>query len=191
MAGCSSPGVTELLVAWSSGDRTAIEPLITAVYAQLKRLARRQLARDREQTLQPTALVHEAYITLIDQRAADWQNRAHFFAIAAQAMRRIILKAGRRRRAAKRGGGVSNLDIDDAAIPAGARAPELIALDEALTKLAEMDPRQSQIVELRYFGGLDVEETAAVVGVSAATIKREWRSAKAWLHKEITRSARE
>ena len=191
MAGCSSPGVTELLVAWSSGDRTAIEPLITAVYAQLKRLARRQLAGDREQTLQPTALVHEAYITLIDQRAADWQNRAHFFAIAAQAMRRIILKAGRRRRAAKRGGGVSNLDIDDAAIPAGARAPELIALDEALTKLAEMDPRQSQIVELRYFGGLDVEETAAVVGVSAATIKREWRSAKAWLHKEITRSARE
>jgi RNA polymerase sigma factor (TIGR02999 family) len=191
MAGCSSPGVTELLVAWSSGDRTAIEPLITAVYAQLKRLARRQLARDREQTLQPTALVHEAYITLIDQRAADWQNRAHFFAIAAQAMRRIILKAGRRRRAAKRGGGVSNLDIDDAAIPAGARAPELIALDEALTKLAEMDPRQSQIVELRYFGGLDVEETAVVVGVSAATIKREWRSAKAWLHKEITRSARE
>jgi RNA polymerase sigma factor (TIGR02999 family) len=189
MGGCASPDITALLAAWRGGDRAAAEPLIAAVYGELKRLARRQLVRDRGHTLQPTALVHEAYMTLIDQRGVDWQNRAHFFAIAARAMRRIVLKAARRRRAAKRGGGAADLDIDGEAIAGGEPAPDLIVLDEALTRLAEMDPRQSQIVELRYFGGLSVDETAAVVGVSAGTIKREWRSAKAWLHKEMTRSA--
>ena len=188
MDDCSSPDVTRLLVAWGGGDRAASEPLMAAVYGELKRLARRQLARKRGHTLQPTALVHEAYMKLVDQRAVDWQNRAHFFAIAAQLMRRLVLKTARRARAIKRGGGVPDLDIDAAAIAAEERAPDLIVLDEALTRLAAMDPRQSQIVELRYFGGLTVDDVAAVVGVSAGTVTREWRSAKAWLHKEITRS---
>jgi RNA polymerase sigma factor (TIGR02999 family) len=173
-------------VAWSAGDRAAAEPLISAVYAELKRLARYQLARKRGQTLQPTALVHEAYMKLVDQRSVDWHNRAHFFAIASQLMRRIVLKGARRRAAAKRGSGIADLNVDDAPIPAAERPSDLIALDDALTRLAAMDPRQSQVVELRYFGGLDVQETAAVLGISSGTVKREWRSAKAWLHKEIT-----
>lgn len=188
MDGSSAPKVTQLLVAWSGGDRDAVEPLIAAVYVELKRLARGQLARQPGHTLQPTTLVHEAYMKLVDQRAVDWQSRAHFFAITAQLMRRIVLKAARRRRAAKRGGGISHLDIDDAAIPAGERAAGLIVLDDALKRLAEMDPRQSQMVELRYFGGLDVEETAAVLGISTGTVKREWRAAKAWLYSEIVGS---
>lgn len=186
MGGSSLPDVTQLLLAWSGGDRAAVEPLIAAVYAELKQLARRQLARERGHTLQPTALVHEAYMKLVDQRSVDWQNRAHFFAVAAALMRRIVLKRARRRGAAKRGGGIADLSIDDAIITAAERATDLIALDDALTRLAAMDPRQGQVVELRYFGGLNVEETAAVLGISAGTVKREWRSAKAWLHKEIT-----
>jgi RNA polymerase sigma factor (TIGR02999 family) len=188
MGGSCSPDVTQLLAAWRSGDRAAGEPLMAAVYAELKRLARGQLSRERGHTLQPTALVHEAYIKLLDQRAVDWQNRAHFFAIAARLMRRIVLQRARHRRAAKRGGGFADLNIDDATIPCGEHAPDVIALDAALSRLATMDPRQSQIVELRYFGGLSVDDTAATLGVSAATIKREWRSAKAWLHKEITQT---
>jgi len=186
--GGSATDVTQLLVAWSGGDRAAVEPLIAAVYAELKRLARRQLAHERGHTLQPTALVHEAYMKLVDQRSVDWQNRAHFFAIAAQLMRRIVLKRARRRMAVKRGRGLVDLNIDDAMIPAIERASDVLALDDALTRLAAMDARQSQVVELRYFGGLNVEETAAVLGVSAGTVKREWRSAKARLHKEITGS---
>ena len=191
MGACSSLDVTQLLVAWSGGDRAAIEPLMSAVYAELKRLARGQLVRERGHTLQPTALVHEAYMKLVDQRAVDWQNRAHFFAIAAQLMRRIVLKRARRRRAAKRGGGIADLQIEEASIASDERDVDLLALDEALTRLTAMDPRQGQVVELRFFGGLSVEETAAVLCVSAGTVKREWRSAKAWLHKEITRSALE
>jgi RNA polymerase sigma factor (TIGR02999 family) len=188
MSGSSSPDVTQLLLAWSGGDRAAVEPLIATVYAELKQLARRQLARERGYTLQPTALVHEAYMKLVDQRSVDWQSRAHFFAIAATLMRRIVLKRARRRGAEKRGGGIADLNIDDAIIPAAERATDLMALDDALTRLAAMDPRQGQVVELRYFGGLNVEETAVVLGISAGTVKREWRSAKAWLHKEITGS---
>ena len=190
MGRSSSADLTQLLVAWSGGDHAAAEPLISAVYAELKRLARYQLARERGHTLQPTALVHEAYIKLIDQRSVDWQNRAHFFGIAAQLMRRIVLKRARRRAAAKRGGGIADLNFEEALIPAAERPWDLIALDDALTRLGAMDARQSQVVELRYFGGLDVEETAAVLGISAGTVKREWRSAKAWLHKEIARSSR-
>lgn len=190
--GCSpSADITQLLVAWSAGDRAAAEPLISAVYAELKRLARYQLAREHGHTLQPTALVHEAYMKLVDQRSVDWHNRAHFFAIAAQLMRRIVLKRARRSAAAKRGGGIADLHLDAALIPAAERPLELIALDAALTRLAAMDARQSQVVELRYFGGLDVEETAAVLGISPGTVKRDWRSAKAWLHKEIAGSSRD
>ena len=185
MGTSSAADVTQLLVAWSAGDRAAVEPLIAAVYAELKRLARSQLAREHGHTLQPTALVHEAYMKLVDQHSVDWHNRAHFFAIAAQLMRRIVLKRARRRAAKKRGGGISHLNVDDSLIPAAERPSDLIALDDALTRLAAMDARQSQVVELRYFGGLDVEETAAVLGISAGTVKRDWRSAKAWLHKEI------
>jgi RNA polymerase sigma factor (TIGR02999 family) len=191
MGASSSLDVTQLLVAWSAGDRQAIEPLMSAVYTELKRLARRQLVRERGHTLQPTALVHEAYMKLVDQRAVDWQNRAHFFAIAAQLMRRIVLKRARRRRAAKRGGGIADLHIEEALIAPGERDFDLIALDEALTRLTAMDFRQGEVVQLRYFGGLSVEETAEVLRVSAGTVKREWRSAKAWLHKEITKSALE
>jgi len=188
MDSSSSRSVTQLLIAWSSGDRDVVDPLLAAVYTELKRLARGQLARERGSTLQPTALVHEAYMKLVDQRSVDWQNRAHFFAIAAQLMRRVVLQGARRRRASKRGGGISNLNIDGVVMPAAARAPDLLMLDDALTRLAEMDPRQAQIVELRYFGGLEIEETATVLGISAGTVKREWRSAKAWLHRELARS---
>ena len=189
MGGSSSADVTQLLVAWSGGDRAALDPLLSAVYAELKRLARAQLAHERGNTLQPTALIHEAYLKLIDQRAVDWQNRAHFFAIAAQFMRRIVLKRARRRRAAKRGGGSADLNIEDVSLPSGERPPDMIALDDALTRLAAMDARQSHIVELRFFAGLNIEETAAILSVSAGTVKREWRSARAWLHKEITKGA--
>jgi len=189
MGRAASSDITRLLAAWSAGDRAAADPLLSAVYAELKRLARYQLARDRGQTLQPTALVHEAYMKLVDQRSVGWQNRAHFFAIAARLMRRIVLKTARRKGTQKRGGGIGHLQIDDAVIPAAERASELIALDDALTRLAALDARQSEIVELRYFGGLDVDETAAALGISAGTVKREWRSARAWLHKEMTRSS--
>src|SRR5215211_4521030 len=145
MGRAASSDITRLLAAWSAGDRAAADPLLSAVYAELKRLARYQLARDRGQTLQPTALVHEAYMKLVDQRSVGWQNRAHFFAIAARLMRRIVLKTARRKGTQKRGGGIGHLQIDDAVIPAAERASELIALDDALTRLAALDARQSEI----------------------------------------------
>jgi RNA polymerase sigma factor (TIGR02999 family) len=182
-----SPTATELLVAWSAGDRSALEQLMPAVYGELRRLARWQLARERGQTLQPTALVHEAYLKLIDQRSVNWQNRAHFFAIVARLMRRIVMKRARRRRAAKRGGGAVDVGLDDTAILSDERAADLIALDDALTTLAAMDPRPSEIVQLRFFGGLSVEETGEVLGISAGTVKREWRTARAWLHTQVLR----
>ena len=187
MGASPSPAVTQLLVAWSGGDQGALEQLITAVYAELKRRARWHLAGERCHTLQPTALVHEAYVKLIDQRRVNWQNRAHFFAIAARLMRRIVMKRARRRRAAKRGGGAGEVSIDNAMNLSNERAVDLIALDDALTKLAAMDSRQSQIIELRFFGGLSVEETGEILAISAGTVKREWRTAKAWLHTEVSR----
>lgn len=181
--------VTQLLVAWSGGDREALDQLMPAVYGELKRIARYHLARERASTLQATALLNEAYLKLVDQRSVTWQNRAHFFAIAARLMRRIVLKQARRRRAAKRGAGVVDVRIDDVEIASGERPVDLIALDEALTRLAALDPRQSEIIELRFFGGLSNEEVAEVLQVSTGTVKREWRTARAWLRKEVTSAA--
>ena len=180
--------VTQLLIGWSEGDRDAFDRLLPLVYQELKRLADRYLRRERSNhTLQATALVHEAYLKLIDQRDVRWQNRAPFFGIAAQAMRRILVDHARDRQAEKRGGGAVKLSLDDELDLSDRRAGELIALDDALNTLMEMDPQKSRIVELRFFGGLSIEETAAVLGVGTATVIRQWRLAKAWLYGEINR----
>jgi len=187
MAESDPPAVTQLLMAWSQGDRSALEQLMPLVYNELKRMARRHVARERRQTLQATALVHEAYLKLVDQRSVSWQNRAHFFAIAARLMRRILMKRARRRQALKRGGAAEQLCVNEVEVASGEAPVDLIALDAALTRLAAVDPRQEQIVELRFFGGLSIEETAEALDTSPATVKREWRTAKAWLYKEILR----
>ena len=181
MADTGPPAVTQLLQAWGRGDRSALEELIPVVYDELKRMARRHVARERAQTLQATALVHEAYMRLVDQRSVSWQNRAHFFAIAARLMRRIVMNRARRRHAAKRGGAAADLCVDEVEIGSGEPPLDLIALDSALTRLETVDPRQERIVELRFFGGLSIEETAEALEISPATVKREWRTAKAWL----------
>jgi RNA polymerase sigma-70 factor, ECF subfamily len=180
--------VTRLLKGWSEGDREAFDRLLPLVYHELKRMADRYLSRERsDHTLQATALVHEAYLKLIDQRSVRWQNRAHFFGIAAQAMRRILVDHARDRRADKRGGGGIKLSLDDELDLSDRRSGELIALDDALTALAELDAQKSRIVELRFFGGLSIEETAEVLGIGTATVIRQWRLAKAWLYGEINR----
>jgi RNA polymerase sigma-70 factor, ECF subfamily len=179
--------ITHLLVAWSDGDRSALEQLMPVIYSELKRLARRHLAGERGHTLQATALVHEAYLKLVDQRSVAWQSRAHFYAIAARLMRRIVLKRARTRHASKRGGGAALLNIHDIDVRADDQSIDLILLDDALTRLATVDPRQGEIVELRFFGGLSIEEIAEALAISAGTVKREWRTAKAWLYKEVTR----
>jgi RNA polymerase sigma factor (TIGR02999 family) len=188
--------VTALLRDWSGGDRAALERLMPLVYQELRRLAASYLRVERpDHTLQPTALVHEAYLRLVDQRGVSWQNRAHFFGIAAQMMRRILVDHARRRQAAKRDATVLRLQASTGSGGDGggedgfARDPELLALDQALCGLESMDARQARIVELRFFGGLTVEETAEVAGVSPATVKREWRTARAWLAREIRPSA--
>jgi RNA polymerase sigma factor (TIGR02999 family) len=184
----ATPDVTQLLVAWNEGNQDALERLLPAVYDELRKLARSYLRRERpDHTLQATALVHEAYLRLIDQNQVTWQNRAHFFGIAAQMMRRILVNHAEARRADKRGGGAQKLSLDEAIDLAEERAVDLIALDDAMKALAEFDPQQARIVELRYFGGLSIEETAEVVGVSPATVKREWSTAKMWLHRELSR----
>jgi len=185
----SSPGsITRLLVDWRDGDKAALDRLIPLVYKELRRLAgyymRRQPA---DHTLQTSALINEAYLRLIDHKNMRWENRAHFFAVAAQAMRRILVDHARRRDYAKRGGGALKVSFDEAVIGAEERGAELIALDDALKDLAAIDPRKCQVVELRYFGGLSVDETAAVLGVSPVTVMREWRSAKGWLLKAISK----
>lgn len=178
--------VTQLLVGWSEGNQQALDKLLPLVYRELKRIADRYLRRERaDHTLQATALVHEAYLKLIDQRQVRWQNRAHFFGIAAQAMRRILVDYARDRQAEKRGGGGIKLSLDDELDISDKRASELIALDDALSTLAEMDAQKSRIVELRFFGGLSIEETAEVLGISTATVIRQWRLAKAWLYGEM------
>jgi RNA polymerase sigma factor (TIGR02999 family) len=179
-----------MLLDWSQGDCIAAEQLFPLVYDELHRLAERQMRRERsDHTLQTTALVNEAYLRLIDQRRVSWQNRAHFFGVAAQLMRRILIKYAERRRAAKRGGGQYELQLEEADVVTDERATDLIALDHALTELAAFDPRQSRIVELRFFGGLNVEEIGVVLGISPATVKREWRVARAWLYGAISESA--
>ena len=185
----SPHNMTQLLVAWSNGDPSALDELAPLVYDELRRLARRQMSREREgHTLQTTALVNEAYLRLIDQRDVRWQNRAHFFAIAAQMMRRILIDHARSRHYEKRGGGAPRVALEEAAELSDERAAELVALDEALRSLSEIDERKSRVVELRFFGGLSTEEIAEVVGCSPDTVTREWRRAKAWLHREMQRT---
>jgi RNA polymerase sigma factor (TIGR02999 family) len=181
--------VTRLLQDWSGGDRGAAERLMPLVYDELRHLARSYLRRERsDHTLQPTALVNEAYLKLIDQTRVSWQNRSHFFGIAAQVMRRVLLDHARSHASAKRGGGGHNkLSLDDAKVPAVERAAELLALDEALQRLAEVFPRKGRVVELRFFGGLSTAEAAEVLGVSEKTVMREWESAKLWLYRELDR----
>ena len=182
-----SDNVTRLLLEWGDGNQQALEALVPLIYKELRNLAHNFLYRERlGHTLQTTALVHEAYLKLIDQNDARWQNRAHFFAIAAQAMRRILIDSARKHAAAKRGGPQAELSLDEVADIALEPDINLLKLDEALNELAKIDPRQSRIVELRYFGGLTIEETAEVISVSPATVKREWMMARAWLHQEIT-----
>jgi RNA polymerase sigma factor (TIGR02999 family) len=184
----TSPGtVTRLLVDASDGNQEALSALIPLVYDELRAVAARHLRSERsEHTLQATALVHEVYLRLIDQKEARWRNRAHFFAIAAMAMRRVLVDHARAAQAAKRGGPELKLPLDEAPEPsAGARSLDLVALDRALERLTALDSRLARIVELRYFGGLTVEETAEVTGVSARTVKREWRLARAWLRREM------
>ena len=181
-----SRGVTALLSDWSRGDATALNQLLPLVYAELRRIAARQLRGERaNHTLQPTALVHEVYLRLVDQRQVDWQDRAHFLGVAAQTMRRILVDHARRHDASKRGDGVPCVSIDDAAEIAASGEMPLLALDEALGRLERVDPELARIVELRAFGGLTIEEAAHVLKVSPSTAKRDWRTAKAWLNREL------
>ena len=188
-----SADVTQLLIGWSIGDTTAGERLLSAVYPELHRQASRAMRRESDEvTLQATALVHEAYLRLIDQQRVEWRNRAHFFGVAAQLMRRILVDHARRRLARKRGDGVRPLALgdNDAANPASSNesAVDVLVLDELLERLATFDARQARIVELRYFAGLNIEDTAEALRVSPATVKREWSVARAWLRRELSRS---
>ena len=180
--------VTQLLIEWRDGDATALDRLIPLVYDEMRRLARSYMRRERrEHTLQTTALINEAYIRLVDHKGMRWENRAHFYAVAAQAMRRVLVDHARSLRYTKRGGDATIVGLDEAAIVAQEHAAEIVALDEALTELSAIDPRQSRVVELRYFGGMSVDETAEVLGISGVTVMRDWRAAKAWLLRAITR----
>ena len=184
--------VTKLLVDWSNGNQSALEQLTPLVYGELRRLAGRYLRKERpDHTLQSTAFVHEAYIRLIDQRNVRWQNRAHFFGVAAQMIRRILVDHARDRHASKRGSGAPNLSLDEAIALPERKDLDLVALDDALNSLAKIDPQQARIVELRFFTGLTVEETAEVLGISPATVKRDWVTAKAWLYRDISRAHRQ
>ena len=187
MAAPSPEEVTQLLLAWREGDEAALEKLLPLVYDELHRLAARYMRRESPgHTLQTSALVNEAFIRLIDQQQVHWQNRAHFFGIAAQLMRRILLDHARGQARGKRGGGVHRVSFDEGAIVSEQRAAELIALDDALNALAAFDSRKSRIVELRFFGGLSNEEVTEVMVMSLRTVEREWRKAKAWLHHAIS-----
>lgn len=184
--------VTQLLVAWSNGDSAARDALMPLVHDELRRLAHRYMGRERgNHTLQTSALVNEAYLRLIDQKDVQWQNRAHFFGIAAQMMRRILVDYARKRGFAKRGGNLQPVPLDQVMIVSPERAAEVVALDDALKSLAEFDQRKSQIIELRFFGGLSIEETAEVLDVSPGTVMRDWTFAKAWLRREITSQKRD
>lgn len=180
--------VTQLLIAWNGGDKQALDKLLPVVYDELRRQAARYLRRERPgHTLQTTALIHEAYLRLIDQKSVQWQNRAQFFGIAAQMMRRILVDHARTKHRAKRGGSDIRVSLTDATKVSKDPGVDLVELDEALNRLTEIDPQQSKIVELRFFSGLNVEETAAALQISPATVKRDWKVAKAWLYREISR----
>lgn len=179
--------VTQLLLAWSEGDPAALDKLVPLVEAELRRIARRYMNRENaDHTLQTSALINEAYLRLVNQQRVQWQNRAHFFGVAAQVMRHVLIDHARRHHYAKRGGGARKVPLEEGMAQADKRAAELLALDEALDSLAMLDERKSRIIELRFFGGLSVEETAEVLKLSPVTIMREWRTAKAWLHSELT-----
>jgi RNA polymerase sigma-70 factor, ECF subfamily len=194
MATIEGPEITQLLKAWRAGDRTALDRLTPLVYDRLRRLASHYVRQERAgQTLQRTALVHEAYVRLIDGADIDWQDRGHFFAIAAQVMRRVLVDAARARGAEKRGGllerasHASDADTHAVTAPGSERAAELCALDDALTSLARLDPRRAQVIELRFFGGLTVDETAEVLQISTQTVMRDWKTARTWLARELRR----
>src|SRR4026207_170638 len=179
--------ITELLVGYGRGDKGALDQLMPIVYDELRRQAARYLRREQAgHTLQTTALIHEAYVRLVDQRNVQWQNRAHFFGIAAQMMRRILVDHARTKKRVKRGGSDVKVSLADATVAVKGQDLDVVALDEALNRLAEIDQQQSKVVELRFFSGLTVEETAEVMGISPATVKRDWSMAKAWLHRELS-----
>ena len=186
-----SSDITMLLAAWNAGDQRALDRLLPVVYTELQRVARRQLRNERQgHTLQPTALVNEAYMRLVQVRRLKWQNRAHFFAMCARLMRQILVDAARARRSDRRGGDAVRVRFDEALMPFDVHGPEVVALDDALRALAALDSRKSRVVELRFFGGLSVEETAAVLRVSAETIMRDWKFAKTWLYQELRDACR-
>jgi RNA polymerase sigma factor (TIGR02999 family) len=186
----SSSQVTELLGRWRGGDREALDALMPLVYTELRRIAHHYLQNERPgHTLQSTALVHEAYVRLTDQDFPQWQNRAHFFAVAAQLMRQILVDYARSHRAAKRGGSVCRLTLDEAEEVPQPMDVDVVALDEALRTLAKMDEQQSRVVELKFFAGLSIEDTSEVLGISSSTVKRDWITARAWLYRELDRSA--
>lgn len=185
----SQEDITGLLLKWGSGDKAALDQLIPIVYEELRRLARGQMRRERpDHSLQTTALVNEAYIRLVDYNRIRPQDRSHFLAIAAQAMRRILIERARSRKSTKRGSGAPRVSLEEAAYLVDSRDAEIRALDEALINLATIDPRKTQIVELKYFGGLTITETAEVLGVSTPTVERDWHIAKIWLHREMRRN---
>jgi RNA polymerase sigma factor (TIGR02999 family) len=181
--------ITQLLAQWREGNQSALDDLYPLVYDELHRLARRYMSRERKgHTLQTTALINEAYVRLVDQKNVPWANRSHFFAISAQIMRRILIDHARRHQYAKRGGGARQVSLEEAATVVPDQSEELLRLDEALKSLAEMDPRRSQVVELRYFGGLNNEEIAGVLHISENTVTRDWNMARAWLYQQLTGS---
>ncbi|HWO36461.1 MAG TPA: sigma-70 family RNA polymerase sigma factor [Candidatus Acidoferrum sp.] len=191
MQAASSTRINSLLADWGRGNEEAREALIPMVYDELRRVARRHLWRERpDHTLQSAALVNEAYLRLVRQPAPQWENRAHFFGMAAQMMRHILVDHARQRHTRKRGGDTHRVALDAELAPAQKMEVDLVALDDALAKLGSLDPQQGRIIELRFFGGLSIEETAVVVGVSPATIKREWATARAWLQREMEREVK-
>ena len=182
----STRQITQLLSKWGEGDKSALNQLVPFVYEELHRRAGQYLRRERsDHTLQATALINEAYLRLVDQKQVDWKNRSHFFGVAAQSMRRILVDHALKHLAAKRGQGTRALSLDEAIQVGAQRAPDLVNLDEALKLLEKIDPQQSRIVELRFFGGLSIEETAQALGLSPASVKREWRVARIWLYNQI------
>lgn len=189
MTTASKNEITGLLLAWGQGDEAALEKLIPLVYDELHRLAHQQMNRERSgHTLQTTGLLNEAYLRLVDMRNVRWQNRAHFFAISARLMRRILVDFARSRNYLKRGGTVLHVSLDETLAISADKGADFIALDDALNALAELDPRKSKVVEMRFFGGMSVEETAEVLNVSPETVMRDWKTAKIWLLRELSKS---
>jgi len=188
MGGTSPPDLTRLLLAWSDGDETALQRLMPLVYSELRRLAERYMGRERAgHTLQTTALINETYLRLVGARDVHWQNRAHFYAVSAGAMRRILVDFARARKNLKRGGGARPVPLDEQVLAGLTRSADLLALDEALERLAALSPRQGRVVELRYFGGMTEQEVAEVLHVSSRTVRSDWQLARAWLHRELGR----